>query len=64
MQLLEALEKNEQLNASMAEAIGWATSPERWVQREENIWQWRESPRGEFWQVLKAALPTASEGKS
>ncbi|MGR2856930.1 hypothetical protein FY046_12925 [Erwinia sp. 1181_3] len=55
MQLLEALEKSEQLNATMSEAIGWAVSQDRWIHREENIWEWRESPRGSFRQVLEAA---------
>lgn len=61
LQLLEALEKSEQLNADLSEAISWSVSPERWIQREENIWQWRESPRGDFWQVLTAALPIAEK---
>ncbi|WP_431021815.1 Addiction module protein [Erwinia rhapontici] len=55
VQLLEALEKSEQLNATMSEAIDWAVSQERWIHREDNIWEWRESPRVFFRQVLISA---------
>lgn len=61
MQLLEALEEAERRNAAMIEAIGWVVSPGRWIQREENIWEWRISPRGDFWQVLTAALPKSED---
>lgn len=60
-QLLAALDASERRNAAMAGAIVWAVSPARWVQHEENIWEWRESPRGDFRQVLKAALCSEEE---
>ncbi|WP_416413770.1 hypothetical protein [Pantoea sp. App145] len=52
IQLLEALEEAGRRNAAMVEAINWVVSPGRWIQREENIWEWRESPRGDFLKVL------------
>lgn len=54
--LLEAFEKEQQRSAALAEAASFVASPANWIQRDENIWEWRESPRKEFMQVLKSAL--------
>ncbi|QIE96427.1 hypothetical protein G5574_05410 [Pantoea stewartii] len=43
----------------LAEAASFVASPANWIQRDENIWEWRESPRKEFMQVLKSALAKA-----
>jgi len=40
----------------LAEAACFVASPANWIQRDENIWEWRESPRKEFMQVLNSAL--------
>ncbi len=56
LRLLESLEKSERHNVALTEAISWAVSPERWIQREENIWEWRESPRGDFLKVLRQVI--------
>nr|WP_310616965.1 hypothetical protein [Pantoea cypripedii] len=56
MQLLEALEEAGRRNAAMTEAINWVVSPGRWIQREENIWEWRESPRGDFLKALRQVI--------
>lgn len=57
--LLEALEKEQQRSAVLAEAASFVASPANWIQRDENIWEWRASPRKEFMQVLKSALAKA-----
>ncbi|WP_264238098.1 hypothetical protein [Pantoea ananatis] len=43
----------------LAEAASFVASPANWIQRDENIWEWRASSRKEFMQVLKSALVKA-----
>ncbi|ERM13502.1 hypothetical protein L585_13605 [Pantoea ananatis BRT175] len=43
----------------LAEAASFVASPANWIQRDEKIWEWRESPRKEFMQVLNSALAKA-----
>lgn len=57
--LLEAFVKEQQRSAVLAEAVRFVASPNNWIQRDENIWEWRESPRNEFMQVLNSALAKA-----
>lgn len=57
--LLEALEKEQQRSAVLAEAASFVASPVNWIQRDEKIWEWRESPRKEFMQELNSALAKA-----
>lgn len=57
--LLEAFEKEQQRSAVLAEAVSFVASPANWIQRDENIWEWRASPRKEFLQVLNSALAKA-----
>jgi len=57
--LLEAFEEEQQRIAVLAEAASFVASPANWIQRDENIWEWRESPRNEFMQVLNSALVKA-----
>lgn len=57
--LLEAFEREQQRSAVLAEAASFVTSPANWIQRDENIWEWRESPHNEFMQVLRSALAKA-----
>ena len=54
--MLEAFKKEQQRSAVLAEAACFVASPANWIQRDENIWEWRESPRKEFMQVLNSAL--------
>ncbi|MCW0343399.1 hypothetical protein NB703_001492 [Pantoea ananatis] len=54
--LLEAFEKEQQRSAVLAEAVSFVASPANWIQRDENIWEWRASPRKEFIKVLNSAL--------
>lgn len=63
LQLLESLEKSERHNAALTEAISWAVSPERWIQREENIWEWRSSRRGDFLQILRKVITNSENSK-
>ncbi|WP_133745283.1 MULTISPECIES: hypothetical protein [Pantoea] len=57
--LLEAFEKEQQRSTVLAEAASFVASPANWIQRDDNIWEWRVSSRKEFMQVLKSALAKA-----
>jgi hypothetical protein len=43
----------------LAEAASFVASPVNWIQRDEKIWEWRESLRKEFMQELNSALAKA-----
>jgi hypothetical protein len=58
-ELLAALEKSEKQNARMREAIAFATAPDMWIQREDDVYEYRY--RDWYVDVLSQALEVSDE---
>lgn len=61
LQLIEECQALSLQNTAMIEAIAFATAPDLWIQRDENIWEYRHPGREWYGDVLKQAMKKGAD---